>query len=159
MFRSMCQAFSFDNQSATEKLSNHRDSVPGKQKQEFRPDNRCNRSYSKKRGLEELQLYPFLTTSRLPLALTRWHVLRLPDMQSLIETFSSFSTAFHVRCDAEVKEELQGTFRSAYKRWATYVISNFFVNIVGHTQLTIQSPTVLRTVSYTSVKQVSIVIG
>ena len=98
-----------------------------KQKQEFRPDNRCNRSYTlKKRGLEELQLYPFLTTSRLPLALTRWHVLRLPDMQSLMETFPSFSTAFHVRCDAEVKEELQGTLRSAYKRWATYVISNFF---------------------------------
>lgn len=39
---------------------------------------------------------------------------------------TSFSTAFHVRCDAEVKEELQGTLRSAYKRWATYVISNFF---------------------------------
>lgn len=110
MFRSMCQPFSSDNQRATEKLSNHRDSVPGKQKQESRPDNRCNRSYSKKRGLEELQLYPFLTTSRLPLALTRWHVLRLPDMQSLMETSQVSQLLFMSDVMQKLRRSYKGHF-------------------------------------------------
>lgn len=104
-----------------------------KQKQEFTPDNRDNRCYSNREVWKSYNFTLSLTTSRLPLALTRWHVLRLPDKQSLMETFSSFSTAFHIRCDTEVKEELQGTLRSAYKKWAACDFEFFCKYLWTHT--------------------------